>query len=84
MPLDPLADHCTLWPDVIGSADLRACCFLHDSMYADQFVSKLEADVDLVRCVAEAAGWPMALLMGAGVILFGLPFWIRAQMKRKR
>ena len=40
-------------------------------MYADQFVSKLEADIDLVRCVADAAGWPMALLMGAGVIVFG-------------
>lgn len=74
------ADHCTGWFEGTWST----CCAIHDSMYADQFVSKLEADIDLVRCVAEAGGWPVAILMGAGVAFFGLPFWIRAQLKRKR
>lgn len=75
-----MTDYCTAWPE----GTWAHCCALHDVAYADIAVSKLTADFELVRCVAAAAGWPMALLMAAGVLALGLPFWIRAQIKRKR
>ncbi|WP_019998708.1 hypothetical protein [Aureimonas ureilytica] len=71
-------DYCTRWPE--GS--WAHCCALHDLAYADLTAAKLGADWELVRCVADAAGWPMALTMGAGVLLLGLPFWIRARRWR--
>ncbi|WP_152045512.1 hypothetical protein [Aureimonas psammosilenae] len=71
-------DACTFW--IEGS--WGACCSLHDLAYADMATTKLTADLELIRCVADAAGWPMALTMGAGVILFGLPFWLRARRRR--
>lgn len=70
-------DHCTGW----WEGTWAACCAIHDSMYAQQFTTKLQADIDLMRCVAEHGGWPMALLMFAGVSLFGGLFWRKARRK---
>lgn len=72
-------DHCTGWFE--GS--WAHCCAAHDVAYADLAVAKLSADLDLVHCVAQSAGWPMALVMGAGVVLLGAPFWVRARLKAK-
>ncbi|WP_062111152.1 hypothetical protein [Aureimonas sp. AU40] len=73
-----MTDHCTGWFEGAWGH----CCAAHDLAYSSLAASKLGADLDLVRCVSDAAGWPMALAMGAGVVLLGLPFWIRARLKR--
>lgn len=71
--------HCTGWFEGAWSH----CCAAHDLAYADPVATKLGADLELVRCVADAAGWPVAIVMGAGVILLGLPFWQRARRPRR-
>ena len=73
-----MADYCTAFPEGSWSG----CCRLHDLAYADSLTAKLSADLDLVRCVADAGGWPVAILMGAGVILLGLPWWVAARKRR--
>jgi hypothetical protein len=77
-----MIDYCTAFPDRLGSLDWSQCCRLHDLAYADSLTAKLTADLDLARCVADAAGWPLAILMGAGVMLFGLVPWLIARPRR--
>lgn len=74
-----MTDHCTLWPE----GTWAYCCAAHDLAYANPAVAKLAADLDMIHCVAAAAGWPMAILMGAGVITLGAPFWLRARLKSR-
>ena len=75
-------DDCTLWPDRLGSFDWSRCCVLHDAAYAAG-LDKLGADLDLARCVASIAGWPMGLVIFAGVTLGGWAFWIKARTHRR-
>jgi len=67
-------DGCTLW----FNGDWRACCDAHDAAYAvvSAPLDKVIADLDLARCVAETGHGLMALVMLAGVTLFGW-FFIR-------
>lgn len=57
---------CTGWFD----GNWGHCCAMHDVAYTMQ-LDKLKADIDLWRCVAEAAGPIMASIMFVGVLLFG-------------
>lgn len=63
-------DGCTLWPD----GDWVRCCNLHDLDYASG-VDKITADLDLATCVAHTGHGIMALIMLAGVTLFGWLFY---------
>lgn len=71
-----MEDHCTFWPDRFGQIDWSHCCFIHDVAY-EVVNSRWESDIALVVCVAEVAGWPLGLLMGSGVVMFGWIFWKR-------
>lgn len=74
--MDPSADYCTLWPDVWFGTSLKSCCLAHDLAYAAG-VDKFVADIDLAKCVAETGlGW-LALLMLAGLSVFGWFFYPR-------
>lgn len=65
---------CTWWPDRIADVDWSACCLAHDAAYKE-IGSRLAADFELGRCVAETTGWNgLALLMFIGVALFGWAF----------
>ena len=68
------SDGCTGWPEGSWSA----CCVVHDAAYDNPLIPRLTADLDLAWCVAEVAGWPMALVMFAGVALFGWTYRRRA------
>lgn len=78
-----MTDACTLWPDTFGRISLTACCAAHDAAY-DLGLDKLGADFALFDCVHHVAGWPMALLMLAGVSLGGLPFFLLARRRQSR
>lgn len=74
-------DACTLWPD----GWWRACCVAHDLAY-ETGASRLDADVELLSCVATSAEGLLGLasvgvaaLMFVGVRVFGGRFWRRAQ-----
>lgn len=70
---DAVGDGCTGWFD--GS--WRACCDLHDLAYAIG-ADKLQADWALFQCVLPHS--PInAVLMLAGVTLFGWIFYRRAR-----
>lgn len=70
----PVGDGCTLWIDGVW----RACCDAHDLAYAKVAVplDKIIADLDLARCVAGTGHGVVALVMLAGVTVFGW-FFIR-------
>lgn len=68
-------NHCTLWPDRLGSLDWSACCRAHDLAY-DAGVNRLAADLELARCVAGVSPF-MAAVMFAGVAAFGWLFYRR-------
>lgn len=74
-------DACTLWPDTLFGVNYTACCYAHDRAYEMQ-LPRLEADIELGRCVA-ALGLPvLGNVMALGVILFG--YWAyRIARKRK-
>lgn len=71
-----MRDHCTVWPDRIGNADWSHCCLAHDLAYWSGH-PRLEADIELARCVIAAGNPAMALIMATGVILFGWIFYKR-------
>lgn len=62
-------DGCTCWFD----GNWKHCCDFHDRRYANQRLTRYQADKLLYRCVAKKSK-PMALIMFIGVRLFG---WIR-------
>jgi hypothetical protein len=73
-----MADYCTLWPDQALGKDWSLCCKAHDEAY-QLAGSRLVADLDLARCVANETGWDgLAALMLAGVMAFG---WIFRRAK---
>jgi len=77
-----MEDHCTFWPDRFLGRDWSHCCATHDAAYASGVGSKIDADVNLLRCVTNATGWEsFALVMFAGVFLFGGIFWKRKGRK---
>jgi len=61
---------CTAWFDGAWGA----CCAVHDVAYAAG-VDKITADLDLAACVAHTGHGVMALVMLAGVTLFGWLFY---------
>jgi hypothetical protein len=76
-------DYCTNWPDRLFGKDWSQCCLAHDIAYALPG-SKLEADLDLGRCVLDATGWWwMAALMVAGVTVFGGSYWKSSKKEPK-
>lgn len=62
-------DGCSLWIDGVW----RHCCDAHDLAYLNG-TDKIIADLDLARCVADTGNGTMALIMLAGVTLFGWLF----------
>lgn len=69
-------DGCTLWLQGWGEISWRHCCDAHDFNYAAG-MDKIAADLDLAVCVAQTGQGPMALIMLAGVTLFGWLFYRR-------
>lgn len=68
---------CTLFPD----KGIGACCITHDTAYAEQLVTRWQADVALLICGAQA-GYPWrAIVAFAGVRAFG---WIRWYWLRRK
>jgi hypothetical protein len=63
---------CTGWFDGYW----RQCCDLHDLAYAIG-APKMQADFDLASCVAQSGHAGIAVLMLAGVTLFGWIFYPR-------
>ena len=67
-------DYCTFFPDGSWSH----CCKAHDKAYEMQG-DKHTADIELYSCVKEASPsgltWLVAVLMLAGVSLFGRKFY---------
>lgn len=73
-------NHCTWWPDKIGSLDYSACCAAHDLAYASDG-QRLAADLDLAQCVFDTTGSEiLSIVMMTGVILFG---WAFRKRKKK-
>lgn len=74
-----MTDHCTWWPEGWW-AD---CCAAHDASYATAVADRLDADLELARCVAESGdpllSFAVAVVMLIGVRLFGRRYWRRAQ-----
>jgi hypothetical protein len=72
---------CTLWPDGWRGVSWRHCCDAHDLAYLDG-ADRLTADLELAICVYRTSeSWPLALTMGAGVVLFG---WLFYKGRRRR
>lgn len=69
-----MIDHCTLWPDRIGSIDWSHCCAAHDLAY-EFSLGKFDSDVALAVCVTEVAGWPLGVVMFVGVSIGGWLFY---------
>lgn len=65
-------DGCTLWLDGVW----RQCCDVHDLAY-QAGADKVPADLELALCVAQTGHGAMALIMLAGVTLFGWIFYRR-------
>ncbi len=65
---------CTLWPDRWINYDYSVCCKIHDEEYADETISRFEADVNLLNCVNKHANSVMAVTMFVGLRLFGWMF----------
>lgn len=68
------SDFCTMWPDKWITYDYSACCQRHDEAYADPFISRWEADVELLQCVYRNSNPLMAITMFLGVRSFGWMF----------
>ena len=60
-------DHCTLWFE----GTWGECCKRHDRRYANQRLTRYQADILLYRCVKRKSNIGMASLMFVGVRLFG-------------
>ena len=69
-------DGCTLWLDGWGDLSWRQCCDIHDIAYGIG-ANKIAADLDLAMCVAQSGAGVMALIMLAGLTLFGWIFYPR-------
>lgn len=67
------SDGCSFWPD----GQYNACCRVHDRKYArgGTWFDRLEADVELARCVRKTSGQDLARLMYKAVRAFGWIFW---------
>lgn len=70
------ADYCSFFPDELFGVSLRACCYLHDLAYSFG-TPKLEADLALAQCVAQAGLPAIGGIMFMGVTLFGWLFYRR-------
>ena len=75
------SEHCTLWPDKLGSMDYSQCCKRHDRRYENKRLSKYQADKLLYRCVRRKSNKLNAAVMFIGVTLFGHFSYYRAQFK---
>lgn len=64
---------CTLFPE----GNWHDCCVVHDQAYTigGGYRKKMEADIELMRCVAEKMHPYIAMIMFIGVRLFGGPHW---------
>lgn len=66
---------CTLWPDTWSGVSISACCNAHDIAYLDG-TPRTEADLSLAMCVLSETSNPLlALVMLAGVTVFGWFFY---------
>lgn len=75
-------DHCTNWPDKVGSWDWGHCCQVHDLQY-DLQVDKLTADWDLFICVADSSNVLLAGIMLLGVLALGSKYYMNAKRQNK-
>lgn len=77
VPAPKQPDYCTLFPDRLGTKDWSNCCMAHDAAYGTAG-SRLAADHELAKCVAQETGWDgLAVIMFAGVATFGWLFRTR-------
>lgn len=76
MNAEPFGNGCTGWFDGVW----RHCCDAHDLDYA-LGVDKLQADLALAACVTDTGHPIIALVMLAGVTLFGWFFYRRRKIK---
>lgn len=74
----PAGDGCTLYLQGVW----RHCCDAHDLAYVVGEVDKLTADWQLFSCVAATGQWWHAVIMFAGVLLFGGLWWRKARRQR--
>ena len=73
-----MPDYCTLWPEGVWAH----CCKAHDLAYSLGSTSKLQADAELAKCVADT-GYPiMGIIMGVGTALGGWFFYKRKGTKK--
>jgi len=72
-------DHCTLWPDRIGSLDWSGCCAWHDMAYEYE-LPRIMSDLIFARCVWQVSP-PFAVIMCAAVMAFGWLFYRRRQVR---
>jgi len=71
---DLVVDYCTLWFE----GNWKHCCMAHDWSYSLQ-TGRMEADIQLLKCVAQAGHPLMGLIMFVGVCLFGWCYYYRKQ-----
>lgn len=79
-----MREECTAWPDSLAGVSYGHCCAAHDAAYRAG-APKIPADLELAQCVIAAGGpaW-WALLMLAGVLIAGRPFYLHARRKYRR
>ena len=76
---------CTGWFDHLGKCDWGDVCKLHDERYmtlAGQNMERIDADLELFCGVYKKCAF-MAVIMFAGVRLFGGRFWEKYKEKRE-
>lgn len=73
-----MTDHCTLWPDRLLGVDYSQCCLRHDLAYWSG-LPRIEADLALGLCVAQAGLPAMGALMAAATMAFGWLFYKKAK-----
>ena len=68
-----VSDGCSMWPD----ENYHGCCVEHDKAYHKGGTAKqrLDADIKLMKCVADVHSTWMARLMFIGICIGGLPYW---------
>ena len=76
-----MANCCTWFPDRIGDLDFTLCCCGHDDDFYNPYLSFLEANSRLFKCVVLKTGsWFWARVIYAGVSSpIGYAFWLYAK-----
>jgi hypothetical protein len=81
-------DFCTGFPEQVAGVDISVCCASHDDAFAagGSIIDFIAANIDLGACVDALSSSPVLMAVGVimaiGTTLCGLPWWIRAKLKR--